>query len=132
MIKHLFRVSMALIIISMLFPSALFALTGGPDEFGYTFYDSNEEGVTEFSWIEIQNTGSQLTLSNDSVSGAIPVGFDFYFYGKKYSDVYISSNGFIGFNSDMQDGCCEGSSIPSADSINNIIAAVWTDLDPSG
>ena len=121
-----------LIIVLVFFPLVSFALTGGPDKFGYTSFDSNEKDAPEFYWTELCGTGTPLSLSNDSVSQAISIGFNFYFYGKKYSNVYVSSNGFISFNANTPDGCCVGNPIPSQDTVNNIIAALWNDLDPSG
>lgn len=76
-------------------------------------------------------TGTHPNLeSDDGTTGLIPIGFDFEFFGSTYSQVNISSNGFIGFGADMSDGCCEGRPIPRADFFNNIIAAVWSDLTP--
>lgn len=76
-------------------------------------------------------TGTHPALeSDDGTSGALPIGFDFEFFGNTYSQVNIASNGFISFVADMHDGCCEGRAIPRADLVNNVIAAVWSDLSP--
>lgn len=76
-------------------------------------------------------TGTHPNLeSDDGTTGPIPIGFDFEFFGTTYSQVNISSNGFIGFDAAMSDGCCEGRPIPRADFVNNVIAAVWSDLTP--
>ena len=76
-------------------------------------------------------TGTHPNLElDDGTTGLIPIGFDFEFFGATYSQVNISSNGLIGFNADMSDGCCEGRRIPRADLRDNIIAAIWSDLTP--
>lgn len=76
-------------------------------------------------------TGTHPNLeSDDGTTGPIAIGFNFEFFGTTYSQVNISSNGFIGFDAGMSDGCCEGRPIPRADFVNNIIAAAWSDLTP--
>lgn len=76
-------------------------------------------------------TGTHPNLSfDDRTTGLIPIGFDFRFFGKSYSQINISTNGFVGFDAAMSQGCCGGGLIPQADFLNNIIALVWTDLAP--
>lgn len=76
-------------------------------------------------------TGTHANLElDDGTTGLIPIGFDFEFFGTAYSQINISSNGLLGFNADMSDGCCEGRRIPRADLRDNIIAAIWSDLTP--
>src|SRR3954447_6296023 len=61
------------------------------------------------------------------------VGFSFRFFDNSYTRFAVSTNGFIQFGPNPSHGCCVGRSIPSADGINNLIAAAWTDLDlPTG
>ena len=73
-----------------------------------------------------------VSLSDDQMSGALPIGFDFTFLGNTYSEFQISSNGFITFNTaSTQSGCCAGLNIPLDDSVNDIIAFAWMDLLPS-
>lgn len=76
----------------------------------------------------ISSTGTSLILGDDEVSGAIPIGFGFSFYGNTYSQLYVSSNGFLTFNSLSPHGCCTGSTLPSASTPNNLIAGYWEDL----
>ncbi len=116
-----------------LMSSAPMALTGGPDGFGYNFYDSNEEDAPPFYWIDISGSGTRLHLADDQVAGPISIGFSFKFYGHDYTQVYVSSNGFITFNSNAGDGCCKGDPIPTpGGDADNLIAAFWDNLDPSG
>lgn len=46
---------------------------------------------------EPYNTGTFVTLSDDSQSGALPIGFTFCFFGNNYTNFYIGSNGWIAF-----------------------------------
>jgi hypothetical protein len=75
-------------------------------------------------------TGNSQLLVDDQMSGALPIGFDFVFYGETYNTVYVSSNGFLDFDGGNH-GCCDGRQIPVDDNFNNIIAGNWTDLNPS-
>ncbi|GAB5399820.1 MAG: hypothetical protein Aureis2KO_14050 [Aureisphaera sp.] len=85
-----------------------------------------------FAPIDISGTGTTVALGDDAVSGALPIGFDFYFIDANYTNFYISSNGFITFDAGSDDGCCSGDPIPTAGNVDNYIALVWEDLDPDG
>lgn len=69
---------------------------GGPDNFGYTFKDSNSIGGPNYDWIEISETGTEvLPNSDDSVTESIDLGFFFNFYGTDYSQLAIANNGLL-------------------------------------
>jgi len=74
-------------------------------------------------------TGTPVSLLDDELSAALPIGFNFDFFGTSYSNFYISSNGFITF-SPQPDGCCSGQSLPDPVGPNHLIAFAWEDLDP--
>ncbi len=85
----------------------------------------------DFHYIDISAVATTLPLGDDEVSGALPLGFPFKFYGNTFTQVYVGSNGFIGFNAGMSDGCCSGRSFPSPGNPgDNLIAGFWTDLNP--
>lgn len=84
-----------------------------------------------FNWEDISGTGTPVTLTDDSVSGALPLGFSFEFYGTGYSSAYASSNGFLTFASGSGSGCCTGQALPNPAAPNNLIAGWWEDLNPS-
>jgi hypothetical protein len=88
--------------------------------------------VSSIPFAPRSTAGTAVGLSDDQVSGAIPIGFNFTFFGNAYNTLYISSNGFVSFDPGVDDGCCEGESLPTNDSVNNVIAANWTDLYPPG
>lgn len=75
---------------------------------------------------------TNITLSDDQVSGAVPIGFNFTFFGTAYTTGFISSNGFFTFTSTTASGCCSGQVLPNAGTPNNLIALVWNDLYPPG
>lgn len=75
---------------------------GGPDTFGYRFLDSNDPLGPDYDWIEISNTGTSSIMygvptfhGDDNFSEAIPLGFNFPFYGSTYTNAYIDINGEI-------------------------------------
>ena len=82
------------------------AATGGPDAAGYTFADQ-ADGAT-FNYVDITGTGT-LIASGDDVTGNVTLGSNFDIYGTTYSDIAVSSNGFItdlaGQTSDLSNDC---------------------------
>jgi hypothetical protein len=98
----------------------------GPDDFGYTAQN------IPFNLRDVSTSGTQVSLKDDEVSDAIPLGFSFNFYGKDYTEVFISSNGFLTFTEDTDPGCCQRLPLPTEDDINNLIAGFWHDLNPRG
>ncbi|MCP4541606.1 MAG: hypothetical protein GY832_31120 [Chloroflexi bacterium] len=111
--------------------SPIRALSGGPDAFGYMFTDSTETGGPDYHFDDISGTGSPISLDNDQMSGAIPIGFAFTYYGVDHTHVAISSNGFITVLSGQSPACCNGQPLPQTDAQNGVIAGWWEDLDPS-
>lgn len=100
----------------------------GPDAFGYIADDADP---STFSSISGTGTLESTTSTSDNlVSAAIGIGFSFDFYGTLYTNVFISSNGFITFLPAQQNGCCNGGSIPSPSQPNGLISGWWTDLRP--
>ncbi|MEO8150883.1 MAG: T9SS type A sorting domain-containing protein [Bacteroidia bacterium] len=90
--------------------------------------------VASTTFAPISGTGTKVTLGDDQMSGALPIGFNFLFYGTTYNNFYISSNGFITFNSGSNDGCCQGPPIPNNNNgnVSNIISLAWNDLTAAG
>jgi len=85
--------------------------------------------VTNIPFAPLRGTGTSLTLGDDQVSGAVPIGFNFTFFCNNYANLYVSSNGFLTFNGASGSGCCSGTTLPTA-TIDNFIAASWNDLYP--
>lgn len=80
---------------------------------------------------DISTSGTFVGLSDDTVSGAIPLGFSFDFYGNSYTQAYVSSNGFLTFDSVSWSGCCNGPELPNGmNNPDNLVAGLWTDLYP--
>ncbi len=78
-------------------------------------------------------TGVSAVQADDGISAAIPIGFNFTYAGNTYSNAYVSSNGFISFNSGAAATPNNTPSTPSglsaAASTNlPLIAPLWDDL----
>ena len=64
--------------ISFSFPGFTDRGSGGPDAYGYTWTDSDEEG-NFYTWTEISETGTEITtLMDDNRVGPFDMGFDFH------------------------------------------------------
>lgn len=81
----------------------------------------------------VPSGGTSLVLSDDVLSAACNIGFTFNYMCTNYTQMYVSSNGFISFNPACSQGCCSGGIIPTAaGNPNNFVAFLWTDLYPPG
>ena len=105
---------------------------GGPDVFGYRWMDSDEPGGPTFTWNDISLTGTTITEldGDDELSNAIPLGFDFSFYGNTYDSVRVSTNGWMSFTSTTATGSTTYSNqhLPTSSGPENLIAPFWDDL----
>ncbi|MEQ8475031.1 choice-of-anchor D domain-containing protein [Fulvivirga sp.] len=97
-------------------------------EYGYNWKDSNEPTGPDFVWEDISSTGINLNLGDDNYE-LLSLPFEVEYYGEVKSDIYISSNGFISFS---QTGASSLSynSFPNPNTPNDVIAGLWTDLNP--
>lgn len=83
-----------------------------------------------FSPIDV-TSGTIINLGDDDGTNALPIGFSFKFFDNIYSNLYISSNGLVGFTDDfMSNYGYNVHSIPNQNLPNNFIAFAWADLAP--
>jgi len=98
---------------------------------GYKFDDRNANGVWDREPMLIdlpfmpQPFGSQVLMQDvdESSTGAIPLGFQFQFYGSSYTNVYVNSNGYVTFGGPFT------SATPGFPSAVPMIAPFWADVD---
>jgi len=103
---------------------------GGPDNYGYIWIDSDDPSGPVFDWIDISQSGEQADgLLDDNYAGPYPIGFEFPFYGRGYTEFYISANGFIGFGPTEGYAMLANSPLPTFSEPNNLIALLWDDLN---
>jgi hypothetical protein len=109
------------------FPAYLSRGSGGPDAFGYTWIDSDEEGGPNYEWIEISETGTPITgLMDDNVVGPFSMGFDFPYYWHNKNQFWINSNGCISFTDHLVSFA--NYPIPTNGECTDFIAWFWDDL----
>jgi len=87
------------------------------------------DDTINYGWEDISATGTPFALSDDDTL-VLPVGFTFDYYGMSYTDIEISSNGFLSVNAAGDSGCCTGDPLPDVGTPNGVIAGWWEDLDP--
>jgi uncharacterized repeat protein (TIGR01451 family) len=104
----------------------------------YVWGDSNGEGDVpgvRYEWIDISGTGTPLNLGSSS-GIAIPIGFDFEFYGSIYPDVGVSSEGYLTFEPnwdpypDLADGGEDCPIVWNYDP-NDTVAPFWDSQSPA-
>ena len=93
--------------------------TSSPDNYGYYWDDS-----LLYSWVETSGgTDTGMSGYDDGV-GRITLPFSFQYYENAYSQVYISSSGYLTFADPGYWN--EQSGIPNSADPNNVIAPYWT------
>ncbi len=103
--------------------------SGGPDDYGYKWIDSDEQGGPTFQWVDITGIGTPISMSDDDNEGPFTLPFDFKFYENEYNSFRICSNGWISFTSTSTQ--YTNDPLPSADAPENLVAPMWDDLNPS-
>lgn len=98
---------------------------------GTTSPSPTNYSVTSIPYAPIPGAGTPLALGDDQMSGFLPLGFTFNFYGINYTQVRVSSNGFMTFQNTTLSGCCSGQNLPNAADPDAVIAFNWEDLNPS-
>ena len=103
--------------------------SGGPDNDGTFWADSNNEPGLSYDWIDISDIGTLYNFSNnDDAGNSIDIGFDFEFYNQNYSQCIISPNGWVGFGND--NNAWDNQEIPNSSAPSPAIFGFWDDLNP--
>ncbi|NOT04175.1 MAG: S8 family serine peptidase [Anaerolineales bacterium] len=76
-------------------------------------------------------------LVNNAVSAPVPLGFEFWYMGTRYTQVYVSSNGWLSFNDSGADSLTLNDLDNSANNASNvaarpILAPLWDNLGGAG
>ena len=85
-------------------------------------------GDSRYEWIDATR-GDNLGLGDDTCTDALPLGFDFTFYGQSYSQIYVSSNGLVLFEGGSTR--YSNDAIPNGRAPNAYVAPFWDDLAPN-
>ncbi len=90
---------------------------------------------TNFAYTILPTTASAVTYNyiddDDELSNAVPIGFTFNFFGQDYTDLKVSTNGFLTFDIASTDDGATNQTLPDASSPNNLVAFMWDDLELS-
>lgn len=102
--------------------------SGGPDTYGYSWIDSDEDGF-DYNWTEISASGTEITgLTDDNTVGPFDIGFDFSYYGQMQNQFWINSNGVLKFDAGYLSFA--NLPLPTNESLyTNFIAMLWDDLN---
>ena len=105
---------------------------GGPDDYGYTWIDSDEPSGPAYGWIDISTIGTEITAWTGSVddgyTSLIPMGTAFDFYGGSYDSIVVSTNGWASLSA-QTNSYLSNATIPSSGLPNNLLAVLWGDHD---
>lgn len=103
----------------------------GPDEYGYYAYSSDDvlyQQSPQYNWVEINTIGTQISVpSGGNYTQTVPLPFTFKQYGNSFSQLRISSDGWVAPGNGSQIAPVN-EPLPNQDDINNMIAAFWDDL----
>lgn len=102
---------------------------GSSTDITYAFTSLDAYTVTQIPYEpHFKVDPTELALGDDATANAINIGFSFTFFGNTYTNLFISSNGLVGFSAPSNSYSPQN--FPSATYPNNIIAWCWTDLNP--
>src|SRR5258706_4644209 len=131
--NHHMKKIYALLLILVGITSNSFALSGGPDAYGYTWRDINDPNGPVYNWIDIAGITGAVDvkpLGDDNTVGALQIGFPFHFYWYDVTQVWVGSDGFIAFGNDNL--ASPFYTIPSTTQPDNCVAAMLSDLNFDG
>lgn len=108
-------------------PVMLWAGSGGPDAYGYYWRDNLEPNGPVFAWYDISQIGTLVSgMGDDNTIGPLPIATGFQFYWYQTEQLWIGSNGFIGFSANNI--ASPFPSIPATSGVNDFIAPFLSDL----
>jgi hypothetical protein len=100
---------------------------GGPDAFGYRWSDSSEPDGPAYQWVDVVQPANAIALSGDEgLSAPVALGFSFPFYGHRFTQVRVCTNGYLQFGNDSPLFSNRG--LPTTAGARNMIAPFWDDL----
>src|SRR5450631_3747755 len=96
------------------------------------------QNITNYNFAAYSGTFTDITggnlpssgggTSDEGYANAIPIGFDFWYMGVRYTTLAASSNGWITFGGDISNAT-PISNLTSGGSPRPILAPLWDDLD---
>jgi hypothetical protein len=97
---------------------AIFPNSGGPDTTGYYWFDSHSADAMApaFNWIDTSGAVSTGIANGDDYRGTVNLPFVFNFYGNEFSQLTVTTNGWIGMgpSSNYSSSYWTNAAIPNA------------------
>lgn len=91
------------------------AVCGGPDADNYLYCTSDAPTGPKYDFVDVSATGTKATMTGCGswsdpmgITKYIPIGFDFRFYGRTFSQVHGSSSGLLLFDTARFEDCSPG------------------------
>lgn len=84
--------------------------------------------ATSGTFTPVNGTAVAGVQADEAVSGAIPIGFTFTYFGTAFTEVKVSSNGFLSFNTSVSPSF----SNQFNGGLTRVVAPLWDDLSGSG
>jgi hypothetical protein len=107
----------------------------GPDPYGYYGYSSDDtlyEQAPHYNWFEILGLGTEVPRNpSGDFTVTVTLPFTFKYYGINYTQLRVSSDGWIAFGSGTQ-VAYQNYGLPYDDNVNCMVAPFWDDLFASG
>lgn len=104
--------------------SAAAQAEGGPDSFGYQYWNSLDGGhVVTYTWNDIAAGGAPIAFNNGKAAINLPQSFSFY--GVSYNTLYVTGHGYAMFEDDPVVSHCS----PSQQEPAPALAAFCAELD---
>ena len=101
---------------------------GGPDAFGYRWLDSDAPGGPGYAWVDIARPENLVDVAgDDALSEPVPLGFEFPFYGGRFTGVRVCTNGFLSFEDGIP--AYGNTTLPSDLAPGRLLAPLWDDLN---
>lgn len=128
--KLIYKSFLLLAICGCFISQPLFAQTsGGPDMFGYTWTNSDDAAGPTFEWIDISESGTEITgLGDDNSAPLVDMGMTFEYYWLEFDQIKMGSNGWLSFSNVSNVAHCFPN-IPQSGGGNNLIAPLMSDLN---
>jgi hypothetical protein len=98
----------------------------GPDASGYACKDDTMPGGPSFNWVDATDGDKSYIAGDDRYDGPISIGFNVWFYGGGYSELYLSTNGLATFGGG--DTGWTNRPLPYSPTPNNLVTPFWDDL----
>jgi hypothetical protein len=104
----------------------------GPDLGGYYAYSSDDilfEQSPQYDWVEINGIGNLFPRPSgiSNLTQTVTLPFNFKYYENNFSQVRISTDGWIALGSGTQ-VAPDNFPLPHQDDINNMVCVFWDDL----